>query len=192
MSSTNWAKNVILVDADFLDNICFSFIVNFERMINRKIPQADLADWLECAMLDGGMREKENTVQSVFLHDEKKAKFENFNPSDFETDLNGKAFNGNLGEFRISSFPAVNRLVCMKDFFLQTLENIMQDKGVERVVVVGDFDSYGRDVTRLLATNAEKTVTLLTTNALNGHGFSQELLGYSLTHALGVRSEEFK
>ena len=51
-----WCENVILVDADYVDKVAFDLIVNFERMLGRRIPQGDMARWLECVALDGGLR----------------------------------------------------------------------------------------------------------------------------------------
>ena len=41
------SKNVILVDADYVDKVVFELTVNFERMIGRRIPQADMARWID-------------------------------------------------------------------------------------------------------------------------------------------------
>ena len=43
-------KHVIIVDADYIDRVAFNLIVNFERMLERRIPQADLARWMECVV----------------------------------------------------------------------------------------------------------------------------------------------
>ena len=56
MKETKWSENIILVDADYIDKVAFNLIVNFERMLGRRIPQADMARWLECVALDGGLR----------------------------------------------------------------------------------------------------------------------------------------
>ena len=53
LNKAEWKENVILVDADYVDKVAFDLIVNFERMIGRQIPQADMAKWLECVALDG-------------------------------------------------------------------------------------------------------------------------------------------
>ena len=46
-------------------------------MLGRRIPQADMAQWLECVALDGGLKfkeqgagggEQENSIQVVLLH----------------------------------------------------------------------------------------------------------------------------
>ncbi|MFR1987563.1 MAG: DUF6621 family protein [Prevotellamassilia sp.] len=56
MDNKQWAPSVILVDADYLDRVAFDLTVNFERMIGRRIPQADLCHWIDCIALDGGLR----------------------------------------------------------------------------------------------------------------------------------------
>ena len=65
MKETKWNETVILVDADYVDKVAFNLIVNFERMIGRRIPQADMAQWLECVALDGGLREGNHQTQVV-------------------------------------------------------------------------------------------------------------------------------
>ena len=69
-----WCENVILVDADYVDKVAFDLIVNFERMLGRRIPQGDMAHWLECVALDGGLRPQtsdtthQTSIQVVLLH----------------------------------------------------------------------------------------------------------------------------
>ena len=65
-------NNVILVDADYVDKVAFNLIVNFERMIGRRIPQADFAKWIDCVALDGGIREGEQETQVILLHGKQK------------------------------------------------------------------------------------------------------------------------
>ena len=182
MSSNKWAKNVILVDAVFLDKMGYIFRSNYERLLKRDVNKADLAIWLESAMLDGGLRVGDNTVQVVVLFDENAESFDNFLPSDFNKELNGKGFKGPLGEFRLAA----------KSFYLQTLENILQAEEVERLVVVGDNEEYGEEIVEHLAKNTDKEVTVLTSLPIEGEGFKQDLLGYSLTRALGISPDEMQ
>ena len=72
MKETKWEENVILVDADYVDKVAFDLTVNFERMLGRRIPQADMAQWLECVALDGGLREGDHKTQVVLLHKHKR------------------------------------------------------------------------------------------------------------------------
>ena len=99
-----WSENVILVDADYVDKVAFNLIVNFERMLGRRIPQADLARWIDCVALDGGIKEGEQETQVVLLHSAKKQQTENFIPGKFE-ELSSKAFKDHLGEFLINAYP---------------------------------------------------------------------------------------
>ena len=66
--------NVIIVDADFADRVAFDLIVNFERMLGRRIPNADMALWLECLALDGGVREGAQQTQVVKVNGENGAR----------------------------------------------------------------------------------------------------------------------
>ncbi len=101
--NNHWSENIIIADADYIDKVAFELSVNFERMIGRRIPKADLARWLDCIALDGGLREGENEVQVVLIHDKGDKAFENFAPSDYAGELNGKAFKDHLGEFIITT-----------------------------------------------------------------------------------------
>ncbi len=54
-NNIKWSENVIIADADYIDRVAFDLIVNFERMINRRIQPADMAQWAVCIALDGGL-----------------------------------------------------------------------------------------------------------------------------------------
>ena len=98
MLKTKWSENVILVDGDYVDKVTFDLIVNFERMLMRRIPNADLAHWLECIALDGGIRplgekkKEERQVQVIFVH--KNDRLQYFNPSSYTDDMDGMATAG--------------------------------------------------------------------------------------------------
>ena len=54
-NNIKWSENVIIADADYIDKVAFDLTVNFERMINRRIQPADMAQWAVCIALDGGL-----------------------------------------------------------------------------------------------------------------------------------------
>ncbi len=189
MTQSQWAANVILVDADYLDRVAFDLIVNFERMIGRRIPQADLCHWLDCIALDGGIKPGDNAVQAVFLHSKKEKTLRNFTPSDYVGELNGKAFKDRLGEFSLLSFP-VEDIVSTEDFYVQSLEEALNAEGVKNIMLVADLEAYGNRVKQTAAEAEGKDITLFTMQPTSGRGFSQEILGYSLMSALGIRGDE--
>ena len=186
VKSEKWTKNVILVDADYVDKVAFDLIVNFERMLGRRIPQADMAQWLECVALDGGMRDIDST-QVVLLH--KGQQMENFNPASF-AELDGKAFNGNLGEFLISCVP-VEDLVTMDDLFVDSMQIIANAEEVKRLMVVPDAEHiYNKVREGLRHADPDKHITVLAMQPMSNGNFRQEILGYSLMAALGIRADE--
>ena len=65
-NNIKWSENVIIADADYIDQVAFDLIVNFERMINRRIQPADMAQWAVCIALDGGLREGEHDTGCAY------------------------------------------------------------------------------------------------------------------------------
>ena len=130
----------MLVDADYLDATAFDLIVNFERMLGRRIEQGDLCHWLDCIALDGGLTPGHNQVQVLFLHSKTKERLDNFAPSHFATELDGKAFSDNLGEFTLHSVQAEGPITA-EDLYAESLEMLLTSAQVEHIMVVADMDS---------------------------------------------------
>ena len=98
--NVKWSENVIVADADYVDKVAFDLTVNFERMIGRRIPPADMSQWTVCVALDGGLRPGRHETQVVLIHDRKNSKMENFAPGTYATELDGQAFSDpQMGEF---------------------------------------------------------------------------------------------
>lgn len=189
-----WSENVIIVDGDYIDHVAFNLIVNFERMIGRRIPKADVAKWLDCVALDGGVRAGEEQTQVVFVHDKRQIRLENFAPSLYEEELNGKAFKDNLGEFLISSYP-VEEVVSKEDFISDILTTVCSQKEVKRIMLIPDVEKgnvYARIRSTLQYVDDDKRITLFSMQPMPGGNFRQEILGYSLMSALGIKAEEIK
>lgn len=184
------SENVILVDAGYVDKVAFDLSVNFERMLGRRIEKADLANWLDCVALDGGLLPGENAVQVIFLHEESGSIMENFVPSDLRNEIGGKAFRDNLGEFALESYVVEHDVTDMAAFFKESLSVIVNNGDVKNVMVVADMTKYGNSVKDVLKSSAEKHTTLFVMEPCMGSGFSQQMLGYSLMNALGIRAEE--
>lgn len=190
-----WCKNVIIADADYLDRVAFNLSVNFERMLGRRIPPADLAHWAVCVALDGGLREGRHQTQLVLIHDKEHARLENFCPSAYDEELNGQAFNDDkLGEFLVSSYP-VEALVSKEDFMLDIVRTACNTEETHRIMVIPNAEEgelYDRLRKALHEMDDEKRVTLFAMQPLEGGNFKQEILGYSLMNALGIKADEIK
>ena len=195
MKENKWSENVILADADYVDKVAFDLTVNFERMIGRQIPKADLAQWLECVAMDGGLKpqpadgSQQTEIQVVLLH--KKQQMENFHPGIF-AELDGKAFAGPIGEFLISCV-VVEDLTTMDDLFVDSMQVIANAAEVKRLIVVPNAEEiYNKVREGLRHADPDKHVTVLAMQPMEGGNFRQEILGYSLMAALGIRSEEIR
>lgn len=187
-----WSENVIIVDGEYIDSVTFNLIVNFERMIGRHIPNADMARWLDCIALDGGIKEGEHENQVIFLHLPENDTLTNFAPSSYDNDLDGKAFKDNLGEFLISSYK-VEKIVSKEDFLIDILRTASNHKDVKRIMVVANTDNHNVvDMIRHALKDAddEKRITVFAMQPLPGGNFRQEILGYSLMNALGIKADE--
>ena len=191
LQDIKWSENVILVDADYVDKVAFNLIVNFERMLGRRIPQADLARWIDCVALDGGIREGEQETQVVFLHNAQKQQMENFMPGQFE-DISSKAFKDDLGEFLINAYP-IEDIIGREQQFCDMLQLMCSQKDVKRVIIIPDSEQesiYNKVRATLKQVDDDKRITLLSMQPMANWNFRQEILGYSLLAALGISSEE--
>ena len=190
-----WSANVVLADADYVDIVAFNLIVNFERMIGRRIPQADIAKWLDCIALDGGIRDGENEIQVILIHNKDKQQMDNFVPGNYASDLTGKAFKDHLGEFTINAYHTEG-LAKSSDFFGEVLELVLAQKDVKRLMVIPNAEdaSIYNNVREALrkADDDEKRVTVFTMQPTAGGNYRQEILGYSLMAALGIKADEIK
>ena len=196
-NNIKWSENVIIADADYIDRVAFDLTVNFERMINRRIQPADMAQWAVCIALDGGLREGEHETQVVLIHDKKSIAMKNFRPSNYETDLNAKAFKDDkLGEFIFSSYPTEEKMAGKDEFLVEVARTVCNAKEVKRVMVIPnseDGDAYDqlRDMLRKVDDD-DKRITLFAMQPMPGGNFRQEILGYSMMNALGISAKEIK
>lgn len=191
-NDTLWSENVIVVDAEYVDRVAFNLIVNFERMLGRKIPAADLARWADCLALDGGIKpDGDNSVAVVLVHDKSSDGFDNFVPASF-SELDGKAFKDHLGEFVFSAVP-VEHLTTKDDLLLDVVQAVVESEDVKRLMVVPnseDGDCYDHLRQMLRRADDDKRITLFAMQPMPGGNFRQEILGYSLMQALGISAAE--
>lgn len=191
MENSKLSPNVILADADYIDKVAFDLSVNFERMLGRRIPPADMARWIDCVALDGGIREGDNDVQVILVHERTTSVLENFSPLSLDDDLNGKAFKDHLGEFCISSIAVEDEMVDKEHLFCDSLMHVCSQPEVKRVMVIPNGETYYDGVRHALKdADDEKRITVFAMQPMPCGNFRQEILGYSLMNALGIKGEE--
>lgn len=188
------SENIIIADADYADRVAFDLIVNFERMLDRRIPQADLSQWLVDLALDGGLKPGEHETQVVLLHGKNTDRLENFSPSDYDADLHGKAFkDDSLGEFVINALP-VEPFTTKQDMLLDMVKTVLEHPEAHRVMIVpnAEDDDTWNMLRRMLrdVDDDERHITLFAMQPMEGGNFKQQILGYSLMNAMGITQAE--
>lgn len=187
---SDWAETVVLVDADYADRLVFDFSVQMERILERQMPKVQLPDWLDYMSLDGGLRPGENQIQVLLVYSKEKNRLKNILPSRLETELNGRAFKDNLGEFKLASFPVEKQVVLRGKLMCQSVAALLASEKVERLLLVADLDEYQTELKEVLSDLHKKEVTLFVLNPVSGFHCGQEIITYSLMAALGVKGEE--
>ena len=214
-NNTEWSENVILADADYVDGVAFNLTVNFERMLGRRVPQADMALWAECVAMDGGtppnLSEGEESLteslcaadsspsgrlgggfQVILVHQRENTSLKNFTPGNYAEDLDGKAVQSRVGELvfnAVQTEELAPKELLMKDL----LQLICEQKTVKRLMIVVD-DTMVNALRPILQRNDsdERRSTLLTMQPVQGGAYRHVLLGYSLMAALGISSREIE
>lgn len=202
---TKWSANVILVDADYLDNVAHNLIERFERLLGRQIAKGSMTVWADCVALDGGLRPGDNQIQVVIIHPKEKRGLNHLDPSDFAEHLSGKAFKDNIGEFVFDCYPAEEEFVDYDDFFVDALQLITAQKEVKRLMVVTHAEDailYNKVREVLNGADDKKAITIFSmqpatdgespSDGMQGKKIKQEILGYSLMAALGIKAEEIE
>ncbi len=195
-TSNMLSETVVLVDCAYIEKVAFDLSVNFERMLERRIPKADLPLWLDCIALDGGITPGDNSIQVIFIHNKSVKTLENFTPSCIQDDINGKAFKDSIGEFSLEAYPVADDITTTEEFFNETLRILLDSDKVKNIMLVPEAEEYGHSVAQFIAKHKDKSkdkdITLFAMQPVMGNGFSQQILGYSLMHALGIKGDELK
>ena len=192
-----WSENIIIVDGDYIDHVAFDLIVNFERMLNRRIPAADFSQWTVNIALDGRLKPGNHETQVVLLHDKQNPKLENFAPADYAKELNGQAFkDSQLGEFIINAIATDDEVAEKDNVLLDLLKTVLSHEEVKRIMLVPNAeDSHLISTLRSTLRDADdelKHITLFAMQPLEGGNFKQQILGYSLLNAMGISSSEIE
>lgn len=191
------SENVIIVDADYIDDVAFNLTLNFERMLDRRIPAADFSQWIVNIALDGHMKPGNHETQVVVLHDKGKRQLDNYVPSSLGKELDKQAFKDEtLGEFIINTIATGGKVTEKDEVMLDFLKIVLSHKEVRRIMIVpnaedGNIYNLLRNALRDVD-DEEKHVTLFAMQPMEGGNFKQQILGYSIMNAMGITADEIE
>ena len=191
------SENVIIVDADYIDDVAFKLTLNFERMLDRRIQAADFSQWIVNIALDGRMKPGNHETQVVVLHDKGKRQLDNYVPSSLGQELDKQAFKDEtLGEFIINTIATGGKVTEKDEVMLDFLKIVLSHKEVSRIMIVpnaedGNIYNLLRNALRDVD-DEEKHVTLFAMQPMEGGNFKQQILGYSIINAMGITADEIE
>lgn len=199
MERPQFKDTVILIDADYVDGVASDLRLNFAKMLGRELGKADLAEWLVCAALDGGVPEDEkgdshNEVQVILIRSLAKTTLEHLEPGNMVSGIDGQAFRDPyMGEFLLSVVPEEKPTGQTEPLFAESTRYLLTSPEVIRLILVPDMQKYGDYLKEDIA-KAEKApeVVMLTMEPVDDEGLHTEVLGFSLMHALGIQPDELK
>lgn len=183
---------VYIFDSAFYNFIVTDIKKHFESVLDRQFNPIELSDFITYLALDLGMTESNQVSQVIWLHDKETSKLMFSQPNNFKNDLDGKAFRNEIGEFLMASVSTEN-LVPLDQLFLEVLQMTLESDVVKRIALIGDYNSYGKEIFNLLdaETLKKKEVVLFNMGDVNmKEGVRGEILAYPLMQALGIRADD--
>lgn len=190
MKDNNTPLTALLIDADYIDRTTFEFIVNFERVLGRRISQGDFCHWLDCLCLDGGLKPGENKINVSLLHEADTKELKNWATINGCVSTEPLLFKDNLGEFDVEFYPVEKEVTDKETFFKESIKTLNENKQIERIILVPDWAEYGEKILPLV--DSSKETTVLTFEPFKDRRCYVENLGYSLASALGIKGDELK
>ena len=86
------AENVILVDVAYFNDVVKDLKRYFELQLGRPLQNIYVEEWASYLALDSGVRDKDNNIEVLFVHDSQTNKLLHCDPSDLNKDLNGVGY----------------------------------------------------------------------------------------------------
>lgn len=184
---------VILIDADYLDEVGRSMRDYFSHIVKRNLPKADMPALIEGIALDGGIRPGDNKIQVILVYSKVLGKFSFCEPSDLTEELHCVAFKSNVGEFSFTSYSTEN-LVSHENLYSEFMEALATSQNTKLILLVGNMSSYNKDSVKLLQEVTDREVCYFNMNPDETckYSFKYANLGYGLLHAMGVKPEELE
>ena len=194
-----FAENVIRVDVANFNAWVQDLKRYFELQLGRPLQNIYVEEWASYLALDSGVRDKENNIGVLFVHDGQTDKLLHCDPADLNKDLNGVGFTNQLGEFSFTSVSSEG-LVSRANLYLDLLNIALDSADVKRLMLVPFIDDYGAKLMEVLEehlreADPEKSKEVFLFNMdepARPLGCKWDLLGYSMMRALGIKAEELE
>lgn len=194
------SERVILVDVSFLNRTVGMVREVMSARLGRPLPMLDLAAWLDCLLLDAGIRDFSSAeVQVLLSHGAEGDALEACMPS-LLSDLDGKACRTALAEYVFSVVPAEN-MVAAETLFQDLLALVLNNASVRQLLFVPALASDEEKLCGVMADVLRDRKGHVGGGDVQAVWFRMEAPASplvcqwcpvvpSLAHVLGIRSEE--
>ncbi|MFA6833465.1 MAG: DUF6621 family protein [Bacteroidaceae bacterium] len=187
---------VILIDTVFYNFLVTDIKNHFEKQLNRTLEVIDLPTLTTYLSLDMGLCAGDNTVQLLWLYTKQISDLQFTKPSSLKSDLDGKAFQNEVGEFLMASVSTED-LVPIGELYVEVLQMALESENVKKIALIADYSSYKDMLNKVLSDNKgklkEKEVVFFNMGEVQKmENVRKEILVYPLMQALGIKADDLK
>lgn len=187
---------VILIDTVFYNFLVTDIKNHFEKQLNRTLEVIDLPSLTTYLSLDMGLCAGDNTVQLLWLYTKQISDLQFTKPSSLKSDLDGKAFQNEVGEFLMASVSTED-LVPIGELYVEVLQMALESENVKKIALIADYSSYKDMLNEVLSDNEEKlkekeVIFFNMGEVQKMENVRKEILAYPLMQALGIKADDLK
>lgn len=187
---------VILIDTVFYNFLVTDIKNHFEKQLNRTLEVIDLPTLTTYLSLDMGLCAGDNTVQLLWLYTKQISDLQFTKPSSLKSDLDGKAFQNEVGEFLMASVSTED-LVPIGELYVEVLQMALESENVKKIALIADYSSYKDMLNEVLSDNEEKlkekeVIFFNMGEVQKMENVRKEILAYPLMQALGIKADDLK
>lgn len=187
---------VILIDTVFYNFLVTDIKNHFEKQLNRTLEVIDLPSLTTYLSLDMGLCAGDNTVQLLWLYTKQISDLQFTKPSSLKSDLDGKAFQNEVGEFLMASVSTED-LVPIGELYVEVLQMALESENVKKIALIADYSSYKDMLNKVLSDNEEKlkekeVIFFNMGEVQKMENVRKEILAYPLMQALGIKADDLK
>lgn len=185
-------ETVMLIDAVLLSSMVQDFKKNFEKMLQRSLQKMDVAQLIVNLALDANIPAENRETQVILVYDESTPKLSHSVPSDLRNELDGVAFQDNLGEFIFASLSPEG-MTTRDDLYFDLLHIIGESTDVKRIIAIPFEQNNKETIHTALEEIKGKEITLFgMSKPERTANYTWQILAYPVMQALGIREEEIQ
>lgn len=189
-----FSPNVLLIDVAFINETVYGAKQVLSEHIGRSLSDVDIPSWLSYLALDAGLREGDNEIQVILVHDEATRRLNCCQPTELES-LNGMACRTPLGEFIFSCVTPAD-IADTEHLFLDLMTLAQDSADVERLMLIPSHAAYGKkmeeELTKLLQDkpkeSCDKPFYFVMEPSNSVLPFQSDSVVFSLAKAFGIES----